>query len=49
MSNPYQPWLATINDIVDEVGGERGIKTFKLTFNDKKVQKKRVFVVKEIK
>lgn len=43
MSNPYQPWLATINDIVDEVGGERGIKTFKLTFNDKKVQKKFTF------
>ena len=43
MSNPYQPWLATINDIVDEVGGERGIKTFKLTFNDKKVQEKFTF------
>ncbi|HID25337.1 MAG TPA: heterodisulfide reductase subunit F [Thermoplasmata archaeon] len=36
--NPYQPWLATVEDIREEVGGERPIKTFKLKFQDKKMQ-----------
>ncbi len=35
--NPYQPWLATIDSICEEVGGKRAIKTFKLIFNDKKI------------
>lgn len=39
MKNPYQPWLATIDDITEEVGGQRAIKTFKLKFQDKNVQK----------
>lgn len=39
MNNPYQPWPATITNITVEVEGERAIKTFKLVFNDKKVQK----------
>jgi len=37
-NNPYQPWLATIDDIKEEVGGERSIKTFKLVFQDKNIQ-----------
>ena len=37
-NNPYQPWLATIDDIKEEVGGERAIKTFKLVFQDKNIQ-----------
>lgn len=36
--NPYQPWLATIDDIREEVGGQRAIKTFKLVFQDKNIQ-----------
>ena len=39
MKNPYQPWLATIDDITEEVGGQRAIKTFKLKFQDKNIQK----------
>jgi NAD(P)H-flavin reductase len=35
--NPYQPWLATIQDIRQEVGGLRPIKTFKMKFKDEKV------------
>jgi len=38
MSNPYQPWLATIETIREEVPGERAIKTFELKFKDKKIQ-----------
>ena len=38
-TNPYQPWLATIDDIREEVGGQRAIKTFKLVFQDKNIQK----------
>jgi len=38
MSNPYQPWLATIETVIEEVPGERAIKTFKLKFKDKKIQ-----------
>ncbi|MFX1293525.1 MAG: FAD/NAD(P)-binding protein [Promethearchaeota archaeon] len=38
MSSPYIPYLATIEDIKLEVGGERPIKTFTFKFNDKKVQ-----------
>jgi len=37
MSNPYQPWLATIETINEEVPGERAIKTFKLKFKDKTI------------
>jgi NAD(P)H-flavin reductase len=36
--NPYEPWLATVDEIRDEVGGQRPIKTFKLKFNDKKIK-----------
>ena len=36
--NPYQPWLATVEEIRDEVGGQRPIKTFKLKFQDKEMQ-----------
>ena len=38
MSNPYQPWLATIVTITEEVPGERAIKTLELKFKDKKIQ-----------
>lgn len=38
MSNPYQPWLATIDEVRVEVTGERAIKTFKLVFQDEKVK-----------
>lgn len=37
IENPYQPWLATIDDIRPEVGGRRPIKTFRLKFHDKKI------------
>ncbi|HEC94442.1 MAG TPA: heterodisulfide reductase subunit F, partial [Thermoplasmatales archaeon] len=37
--NPYQPWLATIDEVKEEVGGERSIKTFKLVFQDEDVRK----------
>ena len=36
--NPYQPWLSTIDDIREEVGGQRAIKTFRLKFQDKNIQ-----------
>jgi sulfhydrogenase subunit gamma (sulfur reductase) len=36
--NLYEPWLATIENIVEDVSGERGIKTFRLKFNDKNIQ-----------
>ncbi len=42
--NPYQPWLATIEDIRPEVGGKRPIKTFKLVFDDKDIQKDFTFI-----
>jgi NAD(P)H-flavin reductase len=35
--NPYQPWLATIQNVRQEVGGRRPIKTFKMKFKDEKV------------
>lgn len=38
MSNPYKPWLAIIENITEEVMGERAIKTFKIKFKDKKIQ-----------
>lgn len=44
MSNSYQPWLATIEDIREEVKGERAIKTFKLSFQDKEVMKDFTFI-----
>jgi NAD(P)H-flavin reductase len=37
--NPYQPWLATIDNIKAEAGGQRAIKTFRLNFNDDKIKK----------
>lgn len=43
-NNPYQPWLATIDDIQEEVGGQRAIKTFKLVFQDKDIQKDFTFL-----
>ncbi len=36
--NPYVPWLASIDDIRDEVVGERAIKTFRLSFQNETVQ-----------
>ena len=41
--NPYQPNLATIESIKEEVGGERAIKTFRLKFQDKDLQKNFTF------
>jgi NAD(P)H-flavin reductase len=38
--NPYLPWLADIDEIRDEVIGERAIKTFRLSFQDDAVQKR---------
>ena len=40
MNNPYQPMLATIENIKEEVSGERAIKTFRMKFQDKEFQKK---------
>jgi NAD(P)H-flavin reductase len=37
-NNPYEPWLATLDNIKEEAGGERAIKTFRLNFNDKEVK-----------
>jgi len=42
--NPYQPWLATIDDTREEVAGERAIKTFKLVFQDGDVKKNFTFL-----
>ena len=44
MSNPYQPHLATIDEIREEVVGERAIKTFRTSFQDEGVQKNFSFV-----
>ena len=41
--NPYQPWLATIDSGQEEVGGQRAIKTFKIKFQDKNLQKNFAF------
>ena len=41
--NPYQPWLATIDSVKEEVGGQRAIKTFKIKFQDKNLQKNFAF------
>lgn len=38
MSNPYVPQLAHIDEVRDEVTGERAIKTFRLSFLDENVQ-----------
>ncbi len=35
--NPYIPWPATIEEIRDEVIGERAIKTFRFSFLDEKI------------
>lgn len=37
--NPYEPWLAIIDNVKDEVGGKRAIKTFRIKFEDKVIQK----------
>jgi len=42
--NPYQPWLATIEDVREEVGGQRPIKTFKLVFQNKELQKNFTYI-----
>ncbi|MGD2250225.1 MAG: FAD/NAD(P)-binding protein [Candidatus Methanofastidiosia archaeon] len=42
--NPYVPYLATIDEIRDEVTGERAIKTFKLSFKDKEIQESFTFI-----
>ncbi len=36
--NPYVPQLASIDQIRDEVGGERPIRTFQLSFQDENLQ-----------
>lgn len=36
--NPYIPWPATIDEIRDEVIGERAIKTFRFSFLDEKIE-----------
>jgi len=36
--NPYQPILATVIDIKEEVSGKRAIKTFKIEFQDEEVK-----------
>ena len=41
--NPYQPWLAAIDSVKEEVGGQRAIKTFKIKFQDKNLQKNFAF------
>jgi len=43
IKNIYQPWLAKIDEIKTEVDGDRAIKTFKLKFIDKKIQKNFIF------
>ncbi len=44
MSNPYQPHLATIDEIREEVVGERAIKTFRVSFQDEGVRKNFSFI-----
>jgi sulfhydrogenase subunit gamma (sulfur reductase) len=36
--NPYIPWPATIEEVRDEVIGERAIKTFRFSFLDEKIE-----------
>ena len=45
IENPYQPMLATIENVKEEVGGQRAIKTFRLKFKDKEVQKSFIWKV----
>jgi NAD(P)H-flavin reductase len=42
--NPYQLGLATIEDVREEVGGIRPIKTFKLRFQDEKLQNNFLYI-----
>ena len=42
--NPYQPWLATVDNIKEEVGGNRAIKTFRLVFQDDNLVKNFNFI-----
>lgn len=39
MKNPYQPWLAIIDEIREEVVGERAIKTLKMVFQDEEIKR----------
>jgi NAD(P)H-flavin reductase len=41
--NPYIPHIAEILDIVQETGGERAVKTFRLAFKDRAVQENFAF------
>lgn len=41
--SPYQPQPAIIDEIRDEVVGERAIKTFRIVFQDKDLQKSFIF------
>lgn len=43
IKNPYLPLSATVENIVEETTGERGIKTFRLIFTDEKNKKEFVF------
>ena len=38
IDNPYVPWLARIDEVRDEVIGERAIKTLRFSFHDEEVQ-----------
>ena len=37
MENPYIPNIVEIENIIDEVPGERAIKTFRMIFQDEKI------------
>jgi len=39
LENPYKPYLATIEDIKEEAGGPRAIKTFTVVFQDEEVRR----------
>ncbi|MFX1534024.1 MAG: FAD/NAD(P)-binding protein [Promethearchaeota archaeon] len=43
-NNPYQPWLATIDNIREEVTGERAIKTFRLVLQDEEIKEDFTFL-----
>ncbi len=43
-NNPYVPWLAEIDEVRDEVIGERAIKTFRFSFCDEEVQHQFTFI-----
>jgi sulfhydrogenase subunit gamma (sulfur reductase) len=43
IKNPYLPLPATIEQVVEEVGGERAIKTFRLVFTETKNKEEFIF------